>query len=90
MRGWQDFDLLATAQIAMFLFSGTFSPVRDYPPVVEAVVALTPLYHAVELIRGLVLGRLEWGLLVSVAYLVVLGAGGLWFAARRMRRLLCP
>ncbi len=90
MRGWQDFDLLGTAQIAMFLFSGTFSPVRDYPPVVEVVVAVTPLYHAVELIRGLATGRLEWGLLVSVAYLVVMGAGGLWFAARRVRRLLCP
>lgn len=90
MRGWEDFDLVSVGQIALFLFSGTFSPVRDYPAVMEVVIALTPLYHAVELLRGVTLGRLEWGLLVSLAYLVAMVAGGMWFAARRLRRIMCP
>lgn len=90
MRGWEDFDLVSTGQIALFLFSGTFSPVRDYPAVVEAVIAVTPLYHAVELLRGVMLGRPGWDLLVSLGYLVVMVAAGMWVAARRLRRLMCP
>ncbi|GGT01030.1 transport permease protein [Planobispora rosea] len=89
MRGWQDFDMLTTGQFALFLFSGTFSPVRDYPAVFEAVVAVTPLFHAVELVRGLAIGELGWGLLGHAAYLVVMGAAGLAFAARRIQRTLC-
>ena len=29
MRGWQDFDLIATIQVALFLFSGTFAPLSN-------------------------------------------------------------
>ena len=89
MRGWQDFDLMGTGQFALFLFSGTFSPVRDYPAAVEVLVQLTPLYHAVELVRGLCMGVLEWGLLGHAAYLVALAGAGVWFAARRLTRVLC-
>ena len=89
MRGWQDFDMLTTGQFALFLFSGTFSPVQEYPPVMEAVVGLTPLYHAVELVRGLAIGEPRWGLLGHVAYLLVMMAAGLAFAARRIHRTLC-
>ncbi|WP_406314417.1 ABC transporter permease [Streptosporangium sp. NBC_01639] len=89
MRGWQDFDLLTTGQFALFLFSGTFSPVQDYPLVVEILVGLTPLYHAVELVRGLALGELGWGLLGNAAYLLVMTVAGLAFAARRIQRTLC-
>ncbi|MBB4943541.1 lipooligosaccharide transport system permease protein [Streptosporangium album] len=89
MRGWQDFDLLTTGQFALFLFSGTFSPVQDYPLVVEILVGLTPLYHAVELVRGLALGELGWGLLGHAGYLLVMTVAGLAFAARRIQRTLC-
>ncbi|MBP2703893.1 ABC transporter permease [Microbispora sp. RL4-1S] len=89
MRGWQDFDLLTTGQFALFLFSGTFSPVRDYPVGLELLVQVTPLYHAVELVRALCLGVVESALLGHVAYLVVMAVAGLWFAARRMERKLC-
>ncbi|AWS43549.1 ABC transporter permease [Streptosporangium sp. 'caverna'] len=89
MRGWQDFDMLTTGQFALFLFSGTFSPVQDYPVAMEIVVWLTPLYHAVELVRGLAIGELRWGLLGNAAYLLVMMALGLTFAARRIQRTLC-
>lgn len=89
MRGWQDFDLLSVGQFALFLFSGTFSPVRDYPLVMEVLIQVTPLYHAVELVRGLVLGVVGFGLLGHAAYLVVMFAGGVWFASRRLTKMLC-
>lgn len=89
LRGWQDFDLLTAAQFSLFLFSGTFSPVGDYPPVLQVVVEVTPLYHAVELVRGLALGQPGWGALGHAGYLVVMTAAGLWFASRRIQRVLC-
>ncbi|MEV8637115.1 ABC transporter permease [Streptosporangium sp. NPDC051023] len=89
MRGWQDFDMLTTGQFALFLFSGTFSPVQEYPPVLEVVVELTPLYHAVELVRGVAVGQLGWGLLGHAVYLLVMLVAGLSFAARRLQRTLC-
>jgi lipooligosaccharide transport system permease protein len=89
MRGWQDFDLLTTGQFALFLFSGTFSPVRDYPFGVEVLIQLTPLYHAVELVRGLAIGVAGPGLLVHAAYLLAMMGASVWFASGRLERLLC-
>jgi lipooligosaccharide transport system permease protein len=88
MTSWQDFDLLASAQLALFLFSGTFAPVSSYPPAAQILIEATPLYHGVELIRGLTTGAVHWGLLWHVIYLAVLAAGGVALAGRRMGRQL--
>jgi lipooligosaccharide transport system permease protein len=50
---------------------------------------LTPLYHGVELIRGLTTGSPGIALLGHAAYLIALAAVGLWVAGRRMSRTLC-
>jgi lipooligosaccharide transport system permease protein len=89
LRGWQDFDLLTTGQMALFLFSGTFSPTQDYPAVFQLVVEATPLYHAVELLRGLTTGQLALSLAGHAAYLVAMVAVGLTFAGRRLGNVLC-
>jgi lipooligosaccharide transport system permease protein len=39
----------------LFLFSGTFYPLDRLPGWVEGVAAATPLYHGIELVRGLVI-----------------------------------
>jgi lipooligosaccharide transport system permease protein len=88
MRGWQDFDIVGTVQFALFLFSGTFVPVASYPLAMRVLVELTPLYHAVELIRGLTTGSIHPVLLIHIAYLAVLAAVGLLVAGRRMGHLL--
>jgi lipooligosaccharide transport system permease protein len=89
MRSWQDFDLMASAQFALFLFSGTFVPAHDYPAVLRWVVELTPLYRSVDLVRGVTTGSWSWVQLVDVAYLLALVALGLAVAGRRMGALLC-
>jgi lipooligosaccharide transport system permease protein len=88
MRTWQDFDYMAVVQFALFLFSGTFVPVASYPPLMQVIVQVTPLYHGVHLLRGITLDQLGWGLAWHTVYLVVVTAAGLAIAARRMRRLL--
>jgi lipooligosaccharide transport system permease protein len=88
MRSWQDFDLVQLAVLPMFLFSATFYPLRTYPPAVRPLVELTPLYHGVALTRDLALGTVGPALLGHVAYLALLGLGGMVVAARRLERLL--
>ena len=89
MRGWQDFDLIASAQFALFLFSGTFVPAEAYPPALRWVVEVTPLYRSVDLIRGITTGEWDRWQLVDVVYLMVLFGVGLAVASRRMEKLLC-
>jgi lipooligosaccharide transport system permease protein len=88
VRGWQDFDYITVVQFGLFLFSGTFAPADSYPLVMKIVVELTPLYHGVELVRGLTTGVLGWGLLGHTAYLLGFAAIGLVIASRRMTKLL--
>jgi len=88
IRGWQDFDLVQLAIQPLFLFSATFYPIDTYPPALQFLVQLTPLYHGVDLIRSLALGVVGPGLLVHVAYLLAMGLLGLVVVSRRLHRLL--
>ena len=49
MRSWTDFDFVNLVLIPMFLFSGDFFPVSQYPDAVQGIVRLTPLYQGVVL-----------------------------------------
>jgi lipooligosaccharide transport system permease protein len=89
VRSWQDFDYITVVQVGLFLFSGTFAPADSYAWFMRIVVELTPLYHGVELIRGLTTGVLGWGLLGHACYLLGCASVGLTVAGRRMAILLC-
>ena len=88
LRSWQDFDLLSLLFVPLFLLSGTFYPPEVYGPVVRTLIAFSPLYHGVTLVRSLALGVIHPGLLVNVAVLVALGVAGIALAAKRIGRLL--
>jgi lipooligosaccharide transport system permease protein len=89
MRSWQDFDLMASAQFALFLFSGTFVPADGYPAVLRWLVEFSPLYRSVDLVRGITTGSWSGVQLLDVAYLLALFTLGLAVAGRRMGKLLC-
>lgn len=88
MRSWQDFDLIQLVVLPLFLFSATFYPIETYPPALQVVVKLTPLYQGVDLIRSLTVGAISPILLVHVAYLSIMGFVGLAVVSRRLDRLL--
>ncbi len=88
MRSWQDLDLISLFTLPMFLFSATFYPLDVYPETLRPLIQISPLYHGVELIRGLALGRLSPALLGHTLFLVVMGGIGSKIAARRVKRLL--
>ena len=88
MRSWQDFDLVQLVVLPMFLFSTTFFPLSVYPRPVQIVVECLPLYHAIELMRGLTSGAVGFGLLGHLAYFLVMAAIGVVVASRRLATLL--
>ncbi|TML73369.1 MAG: ABC transporter [Actinobacteria bacterium] len=75
--------------VPMFLFSGTFFPISRLPVVLEWVARATPLWHGVDLCRGLTLGTITWSsAVVHVAYLLVWAVGGVALAFSTYRRRL--
>jgi lipooligosaccharide transport system permease protein len=89
LRTVNDFDIpMGLVVMPMFLFSGTFFPITIFPEPIQVVIQLTPLYHGINLIRGLSTGLFDAGDLLSVAYLVAFFAICLWIAMRQMERRL--
>jgi lipooligosaccharide transport system permease protein len=88
MRSWQDFDLVTLVILPMFLFSTTFYPLSVYPRWLQIVVECLPLFHAVELMRGLTTGTVHLGMLGHFAYFLVMIALGVTVASRRLDALL--
>ena len=71
----------------LFLFSGTFFPLSNLPDAIEWVAWLTPLFHGVQLIRGLVLDSLDLAAApIHLAYLLIMLGIGVVLADRNLRR----
>lgn len=87
-RNWPDFDWMMAFIFVMFLFSGSFSPIENYPEPLQWAVHVSPLYHGIELLRACTLGELSPWMLVHAAYLVAVAAVCLAFASRRLSRVL--
>ncbi|MBK4348843.1 ABC transporter permease [Lacisediminihabitans changchengi] len=87
MKTFQQMDWINFVLLPMFLFSATFYPLSVYPQVIQWIIEVFPLWHGVELIRGLTTGALSWGMLGHVLYFVVMIAIGLTFTTRRLRAL---
>ncbi|MGC5010766.1 ABC transporter permease [Streptosporangium sp. DT93] len=85
---WYD-ALFRVIVLPLFLFSGIFFPVEQMPAVIRPLAYATPLWHGVELCRGLVLGTDgPASPVVHILYLSVLTALGIFLAARSYRRVL--
>lgn len=79
---WVNFFLLP-----MFLFSGTFYPISVFPTALQAVIQAFPLWQAVDLIRSLMLGQIDSGLVGNVIYFAVMVMIGLVLTTRRLTAL---
>ena len=85
-RKIQDIDpVMNLVVMPMFLFSATFFPLQTYPAPLQVVVQLTPLYHAVALLRGLTTGAIGLDAVLHVLYLVGLLVVGLTIATLRLQ-----
>jgi lipooligosaccharide transport system permease protein len=66
----------------LFMFSGVFFPVDRLPAPVQWIAEVSPLYHGVQLVRGLTLGQLN-PLVAAMHLIYLLGLFTLGFAAAR-------
>jgi lipooligosaccharide transport system permease protein len=87
MKTFQQMDWVAFVLLPMFLFSATFYPLTVYPEPVQWLVQALPLWHGVELVRGLTTGALSIAMLGHLLYYAVMIAVGLVFTTRRLRAL---
>lgn len=81
--------ILRLGILPSFLLSGTFFPISQLPGALQALAAVTPLWHSVSLVRGLTAGTI--GLAPAVGHAAVLVAYtsvGLVAGARAYRRRL--
>lgn len=72
----------------LFLFSGIFYPLDRLPEWTHVVAWLTPLYHLVQITRGLILGPELGSILGNSLWLVVLTVALLPLPVQAMRRRL--
>jgi lipooligosaccharide transport system permease protein len=82
LKNHQQMQWIQFVMLPMFLFSGTFYPLSIYPQVVQWFIQAMPLWQAIELIRGLTLGLLNWAMLGHALYFVAMIIGGLYFTTR--------
>jgi len=87
MKSFQQVDWVNFVLLPMFLFSATFYPLSVYPQGIQFVIQALPLWHGVELVRGLTTGALSFAMLGHVLYFVVMIVAGLIFTTRRLRAL---
>lgn len=90
MRSWIDFDKVMLALLPMFLFSGVFFPLSEYPDGLAWLVRVSPLYQGVALERALILGGVSWASLGQATYLAVMGFAGMRLGSRRLDKLMQP
>ncbi|MFF4595732.1 ABC transporter permease [Amycolatopsis sp. NPDC001319] len=88
LKSTSQFDYIQLVLMPMFLFSTTFFPITVYPEAIQWVVRVFPLYHGIELMRGLATGFFSWSMAGNLAYLLVLAAIGVWGSTRRIAKLL--
>jgi len=71
----------------LFLFSGIFFPIEDFPSPVPEIAWFTPLYHAVNVCRALAVGPTP-AVLVDIAWILVFTAALSLLPIRFMRKRL--
>ncbi|GAA5199808.1 ABC transporter permease [Microbacterium jejuense] len=87
MKTFQQMDWINFVLLPMFLFSATLFPITAYPEWIQGIIMAFPLWHGVELVRGLTTGILTPDMWWHVLYYVVMVAVGLVFTAKRLRAL---
>jgi lipooligosaccharide transport system permease protein len=87
LKTFQQMEWIQLVLLPMFLFSATFYPITVYPEPIQWMVQALPLWHGVELVRGLTTGVLGPMMLVHLLYFMVMIALGLVFTTRRLRAL---
>jgi lipooligosaccharide transport system permease protein len=87
MKSFQQLEIVQMFLLPMFLFSGSFYPLTVFPKWLQFMVNLFPLSHAINLVRGLCLGHINFALAGHALYFIVMISIGLFFTTKRLNAL---
>lgn len=87
MKTFQQMDWINFIMLPMFLLSATFYPITVYPEWMQWLIQAMPLWHGVELVRGLTTGLLSPAMIWHVLYFVVMILIGMTLTTRRLKAL---
>jgi lipooligosaccharide transport system permease protein len=87
MKTFTHLDLVSFVLLPMFLLSSTFFPITVYPEPVRVVIECLPLWHGIELVRGLTTGLVAPGMLWHVAYFAGMIVVGMVLTTTRLKAL---
>jgi lipooligosaccharide transport system permease protein len=87
MTSFQQLNWLNFWLLPLFLFSGTFYPITNYPEWMQTIIQALPLWQAIAMMRGIMFGVIDGALLAHVAYFVVIASIGLFATTRRLEAL---
>ncbi len=85
-NSYQQVGLINISLLPIFLFSGSFYPLSVFPDW-AIIIKTLPLWHAIEMIRNLSLGIINFSLLGHVVYFLVMIVCGLFFTTKRLNAL---
>ena len=86
-KTYQQMGFINVVLLPMNLFSGSLYPISVYPDWLEKVIMALPLWHGIAMVRAFWFGDINSGVLVHIAYFVVMIAVGLLVTSRRLRAL---
>ena len=87
--GYEFFSYYFTLVITpMFMLCGVFFPTRTLPEIVQNIVQLLPLTHAVQLVRPLIVGQPSTDVVLHVGVLLLYALVSYYFAVVLVRRRL--
>jgi lipooligosaccharide transport system permease protein len=87
LRSFQQLNWVNFWLLPLFLFSGTFYPITNYPEWLQTVIQVLPLWQAIAMMRGIMFGVIDAALLVHIMYFVVIATIGLIATTRRLEAL---
>jgi lipooligosaccharide transport system permease protein len=86
-KTYQQMGFINIILLPMTLFSGSLYPISVYPGWLEKVIMALPLWHGIEMVRTFWFGNITAGVLIHIAYFVVMISLGLFVTSRRLRAL---
>lgn len=86
-KTFQQMGLINIALLPIFLFSGAFYPLTVFPGWAQGMIKALPLWHAIELVRGLTFGVINAEMFGHALYFLFMIAIGLFFTTKRLNAL---
>ena len=86
-NSYQQMGLINISLLPIFLFSGSFYPISVFPDWAQIIIKTLPLWHAIEMIRNLSLGIINFSLLSHVTYFLSMITLGVLLTTKRLDKI---